>query len=62
MFGIGHWEILLIAGVILLLFGPAMLPKLARSLGDSFSALRQSAKEAQDAIDDVNDISKGKKL
>ena len=62
MFGIGHWEIILIVGVIMLLFGPSMLPKLARSLGDSVLAFRKSVKDVQDAVDDVDDISKGKRI
>jgi sec-independent protein translocase protein TatA len=60
MFGIGHWELIVIAAVIMLLFGPSMLPKLARSIGDSVKAFRTSAKEVEDALDGVDD-SKGKK-
>ncbi|MFH1360471.1 MAG: twin-arginine translocase TatA/TatE family subunit [Candidatus Omnitrophota bacterium] len=42
MFGLGFSEILLILIVVLLLFGPDKLPKIARDLG---SALRKLSKE-----------------
>lgn len=45
MFGINHWEILVVAGIALLLFGPSMLPKLARSVGDTAREFRKSVHE-----------------
>lgn len=38
--GIGVVELLLIAGVVLLLFGPKRLPQLGKSLGKTVKALR----------------------
>ena len=32
-FGIGQWELLILAAVLLLLFGSAKVPRLARELG-----------------------------
>lgn len=52
MFGIGHWEIIIVASVALLLFGPVMLPRLARSMGASLFEFKRSVKEIQDAADD----------
>lgn len=39
--GLGTMEIVLIAAVIVLLFGAKKLPELARSLGDSAKELRK---------------------
>ncbi len=41
MFGLGHWEILAIVAVILLLFGPSKLPALGRSIGEGFRNLKK---------------------
>jgi len=46
MFGrLGTMEILLIVLVILLLFGGAKLPQLARGLGDSIKEFRKAVKQ-----------------
>jgi TatA/E family protein of Tat protein translocase len=34
-FGIGIWEMLVLLGVLLLVFGPKRLPEMGRSLGRS---------------------------
>ena len=41
MFGLGHWEILAIIAVILLLFGPSKLPALGRSIGEGVRNLKK---------------------
>jgi sec-independent protein translocase protein TatA len=38
--GIGIWEILVLLGVLLLVFGPKRLPEMGRSLGSSVRELR----------------------
>ncbi|BAD41442.1 twin-arginine translocase TatA/TatE family subunit [Symbiobacterium thermophilum] len=49
MFGrLGTMEILLIVLVILLLFGGAKLPQLARGLGDSIKEFRKAVKQDDD--------------
>jgi sec-independent protein translocase protein TatA len=40
-FGIGIWEVLVLLGVLLLVFGPKRLPELGRSLGRSVGELRE---------------------
>jgi sec-independent protein translocase protein TatA len=42
---IGWGELLVIAGIILLLFGPKRLPDLAQSLGKSIRLFKQGLKE-----------------
>jgi sec-independent protein translocase protein TatA len=39
-FGIGIWELLVLLGVLLLVFGPKKLPEMGRSLGKSVRELR----------------------
>ena len=41
----GHWEVLLILVVILLLFGGRKLPELARALGKSLSEFKRGREE-----------------
>ena len=48
MCGLGHWELLLILGIILLLFGAKKLPGLAAGLGQSLRAFKKSATEADE--------------
>ena len=40
-FGIGPMELLIVAGVVLLLFGPKRLPALGKSLGKTVKAIRE---------------------
>lgn len=45
-------ELLIILGVVLLLFGAAKLPQLARSLGASAKEFRKGAEEGVDESDE----------
>jgi sec-independent protein translocase protein TatA len=48
MCGLGHWELLLILGIVLLLFGAKKLPGLAAGLGQSLRAFKKSATETDE--------------
>lgn len=52
---LGNWEILLIFLVILLLFGGAKLPGLARGLGQSIKEFKKASREAEN--DDTKPVS-----
>jgi sec-independent protein translocase protein TatA len=47
-FGIGIWELLVLLGVLLLVFGPKRLPEMGRSLGRSVRELRSGLADADD--------------
>ena len=47
--GLGATELLIIFAVLLLLFGSARLPKLARSIGQASRELRDAARTGDDA-------------
>lgn len=51
MFGkIGMWEILLILAVALIIFGPAKLPELGRSIGNGLKEFKKATSELKDSI------------
>jgi sec-independent protein translocase protein TatA len=58
---IGHWEILAIIAVILLIFGPSKLPALGRSIGEGVKNLKKGLKGAADDGDEEKKIEEGKK-
>ncbi len=47
MFGLGTTELIIVAGVMLLLFG-ARLPRVARSLGESFVELKRGLNSSEE--------------
>lgn len=48
MFGLGIWELVLIFGIVLLLFGARRLPDIASGLGGAVNNFRKAMKEGQD--------------
>lgn len=52
MFGIignvGPWELALILGIVLIIFGAGKLPDVGRSLGKSITEFRNASKEPED--------------
>ena len=51
IFGLGHWEIVFIVLVILLLFGARKLPELARGLGRGLRLFRREVKGIQNDVE-----------
>ena len=49
--GIGIWELLVLLGVLLLVFGPKKLPEMGRSLGRSVRELRAGITGDSEQID-----------
>lgn len=54
---LGVPELLIIAGVIILLFGARKLPEMARSLGKSAKAFKEETKGMRGGADDGDDTS-----
>jgi len=54
MFGMGHWEILIIFLVILLIFGAKRIPEMAQGMGKGIKEFRKAMRDVQEEID-IND-------
>ena len=50
-FGLGPWEIILILVIVLIIFGPTKLPKLARSMGEALREFRRASREVSESIE-----------
>ncbi|MDO8848198.1 MAG: twin-arginine translocase TatA/TatE family subunit [Coriobacteriia bacterium] len=57
----GGWEIWAILAVVLLLFGPTQLPKLAKMFGKSAKALKEGMDEGLKSTDDEEPVTKVEK-
>ena len=44
MFQLGPWEIILILVIVLIIFGPGRLPKLARAIGEAVREFKKAEK------------------
>ncbi len=63
MFGMGGQEMGLLFLIILLIFGPSQIPKMARGLGQAMREFRKAQREITDEIqrDDPPPTDKGQK-
>ncbi|MBC8591208.1 twin-arginine translocase TatA/TatE family subunit [Wansuia hejianensis] len=55
---LGAWELVLILGIALVIFGPAKLPELGQSMG---KAIREFKGQVNKVTDDIKDDSDDKK-
>lgn len=55
MFSLGGWEIALIAGIVLLLFGAKRIPELAKGLGKGLREFKDATKQVKDEIEKESD-------
>ena len=45
MFGLGHWEIILILVIVLIVFGAGKLPKIAGDIAKGIKSFKQGLKD-----------------
>ena len=50
MFGLGGAEVGILFIIILLIFGPSQIPKMARSIGEAMKEFRKAQREIGDEI------------
>jgi sec-independent protein translocase protein TatA len=50
MFGIGHWKLLIILAIVLIIFGAGKLPQIGAGLGKSIRNFKQSVAGAETEI------------
>ena len=60
MFGLGHWEIILILVIILILFGAGKLPKVAGDIAKGIKSFKEGMKE-EDSQEKKNSEKEDKK-
>ena len=58
LFGLGGQEILLIALIVLLLFGGAKIPELMRGMGKGVRSFKEGMKEVDEVKKDIADETK----
>jgi sec-independent protein translocase protein TatA len=58
MFGIGHTELLIVLAIVILLFGGARIPSIARSLGQSITEFKRGVKGIDEEADGDQDSKK----
>ena len=52
---IGIWELLLVFGVVLILFGAKKLPEIGQALGKAIKEFRKAGKDIQDETRDTKE-------
>ncbi|MBQ8169246.1 MAG: twin-arginine translocase TatA/TatE family subunit [Bacteroidales bacterium] len=53
IFNLGFWEIVIIALVVLLIFGGKKIPELMKGLGKGVKSFKEGIKEVEDEMKDV---------
>ncbi len=61
IFGLGPLEIVIIVAIVIVLFLPALLPKIAKRMGETFVTLKDMANKGIDAEEEAEEKPKEKK-
>tara|TARA_B100001115_G_scaffold169447_1_gene150135 strand:- start:98 stop:262 length:165 start_codon:yes stop_codon:yes gene_type:complete len=54
MFGLGHWEIILILVIVLIVFGAGKLPKVAGEIAKGIKSFKQGLKDEKKNDEEKN--------
>jgi len=60
MFGLGTREIIILAAILVLLFGAKKIPELARSIGEAIRYIRNGFSDEKDKTDEKDKIDEKK--
>ena len=60
MFGLGHWEIILILVIVLILFGAGKLPKVAGDIARGIKSFKEGLKDESNVKKKISDKDKKK--
>jgi sec-independent protein translocase protein TatA len=47
MFGLGHWELLIILGIVLIIFGAGKLPEIGAGLGQGICSFKRGIADSE---------------
>lgn len=53
IFNLGFWELVILALVVLLIFGGKKIPELMKGLGKGVKSFKEGIKEVEDEVKDV---------
>lgn len=62
MFGIGQTELIVVLVIVLIIFGPKNLPRLARSMGQAIRDFRTGIKGAEQDLEDDEPVETSAKI
>lgn len=62
MFGIGQQELIIVLVIVLIIFGPKNLPRLARSMGQAIRDFRSGIKSAEQDLEDDEPVETSAKI
>ncbi len=60
MFGVGAPELIIIAVIALLVFGPSKLPEIGKTIGKGLREFKKASSDLKDQINPLNDIEEPK--
>ena len=57
---VGPWQVLLVLGIVLIIFGPSKIPGLGKSLGEAIRGFKKGLHEDEIAVTEKSKIDENK--